>query len=99
MIKSFFILAVMIAVAMQGVQAQAPIPNGNFEQWDGNTPTGWTVDNAGPYEPVTKSSDAHSGSFAFEGIVVSVQGISVIPPLAYSGTSSSNPGFPYADHP
>jgi len=94
---------------MQGLRAQAPIPNGDFEQWSNGKPVGWTVDDTTvsgmAFTPITQSSDAHGGSSAMEEQVVGVgfggQTFAQIPPLAFSGTVSSTDtgGFAYTDQP
>lgn len=66
---SIFALALMCA---SGRSVAQTIPNGGFESWTGNTPDGWTVGNSGPVTPVTRSSDAHSGSAALQGNVASL---------------------------
>jgi hypothetical protein len=55
--------------------ARAQIPNPGFETWSGvvgtETPTGWVTDNIPGFAvPITKTTAAHSGSFALKGDVV-----------------------------
>ncbi|HEY3875796.1 MAG TPA: hypothetical protein VGM92_09985, partial [Candidatus Kapabacteria bacterium] len=109
MIKFLLILMAMIPITLQGLRAQAPIPNGDFEQWSGGAPVGWTVDDttvAGQsLTPITQTSDAEKGSSALMGSVVGIgfQGTNFaeIPPLLIAGTPSANNagGFPYTDQP
>ncbi len=46
------------------------VPNGDFETWQYGQPYGWKDSNTALAEPVTESSNAHSGSSAVEGDVV-----------------------------
>jgi hypothetical protein len=64
----------------------AQILNAGFENWNANgDPLNWTVSNSPPdYVTITKSSDAHSGSWAAEGNVAAVTSFNVAPAL-YSG--------------
>ena len=61
----------------------AQVPNSGFEDWDSNgEPVGWYTNNApGVFTTITKSSDAHSGSWAVEGNVASVSGLTVGPAI------------------
>lgn len=86
----------MIGLAMMLISnillAQNPIPNPGFESWSGGEPDGWTTTNSSPFNAITQSSTAHSGSSAMRGEVLSVGGFP-FPPGALSG-NSENPGFP-----
>ncbi len=62
--------------------AFAQIPNAGFETWSGGNPTGWITTNAGTIAPITQTSDAHSGSLALQGTVLSVFTVNY-PPEAY----------------
>ena len=77
--------------------AHAQIPNPGFELWTAEEPDGWATGNAAPiYVNVTKSTDAHSGSFAIKGDVVQVG------PVAMAGVIQSGPeaeGFAFTDRP
>src|SRR5437660_12183587 len=73
---------------------QNPVPNPSFENWTtipflGDLPNGWLSDPS----IVTKSTDAHSGSFAAKGTV----GSSSNPPSLTTETSSV--GFPISFRP
>ncbi len=61
----------------------AQVPNTGFEDWDSNgEPVGWYTNNApGVFTTITKSSDAHSGSWTMEGNVDSVSGLTVGPAI------------------
>jgi len=61
----------------------AQVPNGDFEQWSGGQPDGWSTNNfvAGT---ITQTTDAHSGSSAVKGANVLFNTI-VVPPLLVSG--------------
>ena len=64
--------------------AQNPIPNPGMESWSGNTPNGWTATTNIPLagiEPVIKSPEAYSDSWAARGIVIDVFGTPVPPAL------------------
>jgi len=87
----------IVIFSSNSLMAQAPIPNGGFELWTGGNPDGWTTDNNGPFTPITKTADAHSGSWALRGDVA-LSGPVAIGPTIISGTSA-DPRFPYADHP
>lgn len=62
----------------QWVASDAPIygdtiPNSGFENWTLGIPDHWITNNVLPtYVPITKSTDAHGGSFALQGTVVNV---------------------------
>ncbi|HZK76169.1 MAG TPA: T9SS type A sorting domain-containing protein [Candidatus Kapabacteria bacterium] len=88
----------MFSLPFQRLCAQAPIPNGDFEQWNGGAPVGWFVDNESTFTPITQTSDAHSGSSAVLGTVINLQGVAELTPLLISGTASVH-GFSYTDHP
>lgn len=77
--------------------AQNPIPNPGLESWSGNTPNGWSAPANIPLagiEPIVKSPEAYSDSWAARGIVIDAFGTPV-PPVLYTG-SISNPIFPVA---
>jgi hypothetical protein len=97
-----FAFLTIVSVSFQSLRAQAPIPNGDFEDWNGNTPTGWLVDDTTvgsfSFNPITQTSDAHSGSSALAGSVVSIEGFAQLAPVAITGSASVH-GFPYTDHP
>lgn len=65
------------------ISNNAQIPNGGFENWESNgNPVDWWTNNApGVFTTITKSSDAHSGSWAVEGNVESISGIGVGPAI------------------
>ncbi len=81
----------LAAASVWSVRAQ--VPNGGFEQWtDACTIVDWANSSVcGVMAPITKSTVAHSGSFAVRGEVVSLFGQS-IPPVLQSGTYAT--GFP-----
>ncbi len=102
LILSSFVFLTILSLSFHSLHAQAPIPNGDFEQWSGGAPVGWIVDNEGSSTPVTQTSDAYSGSSALEGSVVSLEGFGQLPPIANTGVLSGTDtihGFPYADQP
>jgi hypothetical protein len=59
-----------------------PVPNPSFEQWFyADRPVGWSPVVEGlPISPISKSTDAHSGSFAVEGVPEIQNGITTAPP-------------------
>lgn len=62
-ISLLFILVSTLAVAQ--------IPNGSFEEWNSDGPVNWATPNAPMLpQPITKSTNAKSGSFAAKGTVV-----------------------------
>jgi hypothetical protein len=69
---------------------QAQVPNAGFEDWTLTEPDGWTTLNVPALSlyTVTKSTDAHTGSFSLMGTVVP------IPPttIAMSAVIQSGPG-------
>jgi hypothetical protein len=73
----------------------AQVPNAGFETWTSGEPDGWWTgySNMLGTASVTKSSDAHSGSGALRGEVISVSG-SVISPTVIAGNFMG--GFAYA---
>lgn len=70
------------------ITAIAQLPNGGFEDWEGNVPVDWSNNNIAPLDifVVTPSADAHSGSLAARGevIVNPVFPSQVAPPLLQS---------------
>ena len=57
--------AILLFILSQKLSAQfLALPNSGFENWTGVEPDNWFTNNAhGLCEPVTKSTDAHSGTF------------------------------------
>ncbi len=75
----------------------AQIPNAGFETWTGNDPDGWVTDNASPvYTTVTPTTNAHSGSYAVRGDVVSYF-TAIIEPVIQSGPGGA--GFSCTQRP
>lgn len=103
------VLIVMIILGTRAARAQAPIPNGDFEEWSNGSPVGWTTDDTTiatqSFLPITQTSDAENGSSAMKGTVTGVgfggMNVAQIPPLLISGKISGNDtgGFAYSDHP
>ncbi len=94
-----FVFLTIVSLSFQPLRAQAPIPNGDFEQWANGSPVGWATDNAATtYTPVTQTSDAEHGSSALLGSVISLGGFGELAPTAECGTAGA-PGFPYTDRP
>jgi hypothetical protein len=82
-----------------GLHAQ--IPNSGFENWTSNDPDGWATSNVfvgsvAQIQNITKSSDAHGGSAAVKGEVVTFYTITYAPMLQ-SGTGGT--GFAFTQRP
>lgn len=89
--KIFLITLFFLPICALSVKAQ--IPNASFESWDNGSITGWWTDDVPPtILPVTKSSDAESGSFAVKGEVIAFNSTN-FPPLLLVGSSQTNAGF------
>src|SRR5687767_367321 len=72
-----------------GASTVAQVPNGGFENWTDCTPDFWATSSAcGVFEPVTKNTLAHSGSFAARGEVLSLFG-QIVAPLLQSGEDAA----------
>ena len=89
------IIASVVVIFMHH-RSFAQIPNAGFETWSGGNPTDWWTSNiivAGiPFNVnITQSSDAHSGSSAVQGTVVSFSG-TPSPAVMQSGVNGV--GFP-----
>lgn len=62
--KNHFIILTLVLFLLQ-YSSFPQIPNSGLENWTGGNPDDWTTNNIiGYLEPVTKSGDAHSGSFS-----------------------------------
>ncbi len=86
------VLLSSLAIFLLPVMSFAQILNGGFEQWTGNTPDHWSVNNAEQlYVPVTQSNTSHSGSYALKGEVVNFLS-TPWPPIILSGDDGT--GFP-----
>ncbi|MBP3828930.1 MAG: hypothetical protein ILA06_01305 [Bacteroidaceae bacterium] len=48
----------------QGGSTLADFTNGDFETWDGNTPTGWKSASTASNATLSQSTDAHGGSYS-----------------------------------
>jgi hypothetical protein len=82
-IRQIILIIPICLAALSVVSAQ--IPNAGFESWVSGSPIEWTTNNVPPYlMPVTQSGDAHSGTSAMQGTVISYFTVSY-PPIAWSG--------------
>jgi hypothetical protein len=83
-LRPFYILFLLLLITSTTLHSQ--IPNAGFENWDANgNPINWVVSNApSSYITITKTSEAHSGSWAVEGNVFAFSPVNVAPTL-YSG--------------
>ena len=80
------------AALLLSLVATAQVPNASFEQWTGCVPDEWATGNVcGLLTPVTKSSTAHSGSWAARGEVVSFFGQPIQPVLQSGPTGEGTP--------
>ena len=71
----FFIVSIILTMFALLTQTFAQIPNGDFESWTNGNPTGWLTDNVqGVATPITQTNDAHGGSSAVRGEVLSFFG-------------------------
>ena len=73
------------------------VPNGGFENWTNGQPDYWTTSNSPSlYNNITRTTNAHSGSFSVKGEVIntSIAGLSKINPFIRSGNTGD--GFPVA---
>lgn len=73
----------LVFVCLVGVTTlHAQIPDAGFETWSGITPTGWTTDNVSGFDTaIVKTTDAHSGTYAAEGVANSTPGAVIAPGL------------------
>lgn len=91
-IRIFGAMGLAMMLSLSVTFAQNPIPNAGFENWSGGEPDGWTTTNSAPFNAITQSPTAHSGSSGMRGEVLNLSGFP-FPPAAYTG-NSANPGFP-----
>ena len=92
---SILSLAFLLILFSNVSSAQNPIPNPGFEGWSGNIPNGWSAPTNNPLagiEPITKSPEAYSDSWAVRGFVLDFFGVPISPVL-YPGTPT-DPYFP-----
>ncbi len=74
-------LTVLICLVV-GSRAFAQIPNPGFETWSGGAPTGWiTTNSPGVDTVIRQTTDAHSGTYAVEGLATTVVGGAVVAPM------------------
>lgn len=88
---------ILLMIATLHGSALAQIPNAGFETWAGlgvnEAPAGWVTSNIpGFVVPITKTSTAHSGSFALKGDVLNVVEFGLYPPYFWTQ-------FPYTQRP
>ncbi|MEO8400152.1 MAG: T9SS type A sorting domain-containing protein [Ignavibacteriaceae bacterium] len=85
----FFLSVAICLLALTNISfSQNPIPNAEFENWSGNTPNGWGTPSNIPLagiEPITKSPEAYSDSWAVRGFVLDFSGTPIVPVL-FTGT-------------
>lgn len=83
----YFALLSILCLFLVHPAAYSQIPNGGFENWTGIDPTGWATSNAPPViTNVTRTTSAHSGSYAVRGDVIPM------PPVTYQPVLQSGPG-------
>lgn len=77
------ILIIFITLTVSG-----QMPNASFELWTDSMPDLWTANNFPPtLYPITRTTDAHSGTYALKGEVVSYNG-GEVPPNVYPSSTS-----------
>jgi hypothetical protein len=82
-----------ICMLLTATLAQAQIPNGNFETWQGDSVlVGWLSVNTYLARTTQRSTDAHSGSYALQGMVASFYGAPLVP-LVQSGADGQGFGY------
>jgi hypothetical protein len=90
--QPFLRLLIIFSFVFISVKAQNPIPNPGFESWTGNVPNGWAAPANIPQsgtEPVMKSPEAYSDSWAVRGIVLNAFGVPY-PPVLMTGTAANS---------
>ncbi len=88
----FFGLVIFLSLT---INIYSQVPNAGLEQWSGGDPVGWSTTNNLGVTTVTQSSDAHSGSSAAKGEVVSSTSGNILPYLI-SGLLGGH-GFPISE--
>lgn len=86
-------LIIIVLLLWGTAEAQNPIPNPGFENWNGGEPVSWFTSNVPGITPVTQSGNAHSGSSALRGEVLDIGGGIPYVPAVTSG-NFPNLGFP-----
>lgn len=90
-------LIIMLVVISFSLPAQ--IPNPGFENWTAGSPTSWLTTNITGYAtPITQSTEAHSGTYAAKGAVVTIQGVPV-PMTAQMSAGAPGSGFTVSSRP
>ncbi len=80
-VRSFAVVLGLLAAF--SATAFAQIPNPGFETWSLGVPAGWTTNNAlGVDTTVVRTTDVHSGTYAAQGIVTSLVGVTIPPTLS-----------------
>jgi hypothetical protein len=97
--KRTVLIAFLLLMIPMMSRGQAPIPNGDFESWTGNSLNGWFTSNIGKDDPVKPTTDAYSGKWAFHGAVIQLSTGGQEAPIAISGTSPIAWGTPYSEKP
>ncbi|MBD3290773.1 T9SS type A sorting domain-containing protein [candidate division KSB1 bacterium] len=98
-----FLYFLIFSMIMISTPLQPQILNGGFEQWAGGEPANWLTNNVRNPEitliPITQTTDAHSGSYALRGKVITTG----VGPITYSPKLQSgtfgNLTFPYSSQP
>ncbi|TAL66805.1 MAG: T9SS type A sorting domain-containing protein [Bacteroidetes bacterium] len=88
---SFMFIGFVLAI-MSTITLYSEITNPGFESWTDGNPDNWrTTNNPPTFVNVTQTIDAHSGSYALEGEVKTINGFSI--PVALE-SGSDGAGFP-----
>jgi len=97
MAKNVRLFVSVLSLSAISVSALAQIPNAGFENWAGDTLSGWWTNNVPSYDTtITRSAVAHSGTSAVRGEVVDFFTIP-IQPIIQSGVTGD--GFAYSQRP
>jgi len=92
--KTFKLRYLTLVLVFFNFALLAQVPNAGFESWTGSSPDNWM-----PSYPtaISKSTDAHSGSAAVKGEVISLFGV-LMPPQVICGTPGGQ-GFTVTNRP
>jgi len=83
--KSFALALFVVCALALPASGLAQLPNPGFENWTGLNPTGWITYNApGVDTVVTRTTTAHSGSYAMQATVKSYFGLVAFPALVWT---------------
>ena len=89
--RSLLLFGVIALLFCSALTAFAQIPNASFENWTAGSPDNWFVNNVSAlgWTPVTRTSTAHSGTYALRGDVITMPTGGVLSPQIITGTSAA----------